>query len=218
MTALEEIKKALEGVTPGPWITHGGLLGHKGDVFSPTAKSVQDCHHIARCFAPKPDKNPIDDLQVLVAERDAIKVIEANARYIAAANPAAISELLSTLESLQREKEASEATATRYANEIIELRGELAKTASLLVVQADRADAAEAELDSRTRALDEAEAGMKRLRETLHPFAEAADYYSTGVHRTPAPDALPCGPALIVAHLRAARTALASTGGEHHAE
>lgn len=120
-----------------------------------------------------------------------------------------------TLESLQREKEASEATATRYANEIIELRGELAKTASLLVVQADRADAAEAELDSRTKALDEAEAGMKRLRETLHPFAEAADYYSTGVHRTPAPDALPCGPALIVAHLRAARTALASTGGEH---
>ena len=110
--------------------------------------------------------------------------------------------LISALESLQRENEASEATATRYANEIIELRGELAKTASLLVVQTDRAEAAEAD--------------MKHLRETLHPFAEAADYYSTGVHRTPAPDALPCGPALIVAHLRAARTAIASTGGEHH--
>lgn len=192
MTALEEIKKALEGV--GPLKVE----------FTP------DCDEFNSIIAPINDDYDGTFFTVIGCGDKQDKL----GGFMAAAVNA-VPELLSTLKSLQRENEASEATATRYANEIIELRGELAKTASLLVVQADRADALDAELDSRTRALDEAEAAMKRLRDTLHPFAEAADYYSTGVHRSPAPDALPCGPALIVAHLRAARTALASTGGEH---
>ncbi len=71
--------------TKGPWIIHAGLQGYRGDVFSPTAKAVKDCHHIARCFAPKPSKQPLDELQLRQATNEAISVIEANARLIAAA-------------------------------------------------------------------------------------------------------------------------------------
>lgn len=49
---------------------------------------------------------------------------------------------------------------------------------------------------------------LEEARRALEPFADAADYYSSGVHRPIAEDALPCGPALIVKHLRAARAAL----------
>lgn len=71
--------------TPGPWLIHGAMLGHRGDIFSPTAKQVTDCHHIARCFAPKPDKEVICELQEIQVRRDAIAIIEANARLIASA-------------------------------------------------------------------------------------------------------------------------------------
>lgn len=70
--------------TPEPWLIHGAMLGYRGDIFSPTAKKVTDCHHIARCFAPKPDKDVICELQALQIERDAIAVIEANAARIVA--------------------------------------------------------------------------------------------------------------------------------------
>lgn len=71
--------------TAGPWKVHGGMLGHKGDIFVPTAKSIKDCHHIARCFAPKPPSAPLCDLQVIQSTREAVAIIEANARLIAAA-------------------------------------------------------------------------------------------------------------------------------------
>ena len=79
--------------TPSPWLIHGGMLGHRGDIFSPTAAYIKDCHHIARCFAPKPEKPVICELQAVQIEREAIAVIEANARLIAAAP-----ELLANLE------------------------------------------------------------------------------------------------------------------------
>lgn len=70
--------------TPEPWKVHGGMLGHKGDIFVPTAKSIRDCHHVARCFAPKPSKQPVCELQIIQMEREAISTIEANARRIVA--------------------------------------------------------------------------------------------------------------------------------------
>lgn len=79
MTALEEIKKALEGVTPGPWFE-----GDKWVFVSPRSGLMDEA------------------LENVLRNDEA----QANARYIAAVNPAAISELLSTLESLQRENEA----------------------------------------------------------------------------------------------------------------
>lgn len=71
--------------TPGPWLIHGAMLGYKGDILSPTAKRIPDCHHIARCFAPKPESDAICELQAIGIEREAIAQIEANARLIASA-------------------------------------------------------------------------------------------------------------------------------------
>lgn len=73
------------GHTPGPWMVTGVMLGHKGDVYAPTADRIPDCHHIARCFAPKPQGEVYCELQAIGIERDAIAQIEANATLIAAA-------------------------------------------------------------------------------------------------------------------------------------
>ena len=71
--------------TPGPWNAHSALLGYRGDVFARTAEDVRDCHRIARCFAPAPSRKILCDLGVIAAAREAIPIIEANARLIAAA-------------------------------------------------------------------------------------------------------------------------------------
>ena len=73
------------GHTKGPWRITSVMLGHAGDVYVPTAKQITDCHHVARCFAPKPEKAPLCDLQTLQMTKDAVQQIEANARLIAAA-------------------------------------------------------------------------------------------------------------------------------------
>ena len=71
--------------TKGPWRVSGVMLGHEGDVYAPTAKKIPDCHHIARCFAPKLEKPIVCELQALGAKREAVAIIEANAKLIAAA-------------------------------------------------------------------------------------------------------------------------------------
>ena len=78
---MEEIKKALEGVTPGPWFE-----GDKWVFVSPRSGLMDEA------------------LENVLRNDEA----QANARYIAAVNPAAISDLLSTLKSLQRENERLE--------------------------------------------------------------------------------------------------------------
>lgn len=50
----------------------------------------------------------------------------------------------------------------------------------------------------------ELEDRLEAAEKVIAPFVEASDYFTTGIHRRPAEDALPCGPALIVKHLRAA--------------
>lgn len=83
MTNLaNQIERLSAAATPGEWRTHAAKRGFKGDIFVPTAKQVQDCHHIARLFADKPKKVPLDELQVRVESNEAIRQIETNAALI----------------------------------------------------------------------------------------------------------------------------------------
>ena len=107
-----------EAHTPEPWKVHGGTLGHKGDIFVPTAKSIQDCHHVARCFAPKPSKKPLCDLQVIQMEREAIATIEANARRIVACVNALAGIPIEAIEALP------EGELARLIRERVVLKGE----------------------------------------------------------------------------------------------
>lgn len=124
---IAAISKALEGVTPGPWLIHEAVLGHKGDIFAPTAKRVTDCHHIARCFAPKPANPVICELQAIQVKREAIATSEANAAYIAACNPVAISALLAEArkaEAMEREiaeKDARIAALEEGVSDLVEI-------------------------------------------------------------------------------------------------
>lgn len=78
MTAFEEIKKALEGVTPGPWFDWE------------TNEWLVDPSRLLRRYI--------------------------DASFIARCDPIAISELLSTLESLQRENERLQAEIDRKSS------------------------------------------------------------------------------------------------------
>ena len=113
--------------TPGPWLITGVMSGHRGDIYSPTAKRIPDCHHIARCFAPMPEGAPACDLQVIQMTNEAIAQIEANARLIAAAPE--LLEALLPIEGLFREfvGKVDEAWFDRFAKVQFEARAAIAK-------------------------------------------------------------------------------------------
>ena len=103
MTAdtITAIKKALEGVTPGPWgyvasnENHGPYVCNDwgaGDICDGYVMPKTDSLSIRNGGDSRPINHQHDEA-------------DANMRYIAAINPEAISEILSTLESLQRENE-----------------------------------------------------------------------------------------------------------------
>ncbi|MEW9535666.1 hypothetical protein MRBLRC7O_000876 [Agrobacterium radiobacter] len=168
MTALEEIKKALEGVTPGPW------------------ESKIDAQFYFSIFA--------GDFKVFTARDILADRGYANARYIAAVNPEAISELLSTLESLQAKNEG---LLRRAATAEKKLRGanaafERERKLHLQNQQLNRT------LEARAEA---AEAEVKRLKTDRPYIIGFNDGWEAAVGEPPE-DA----------------SALASTGGEHHAE
>lgn len=96
MTALEEIKKALEGVTVQEW------------TFDGPANSI-----IIWCG---------EDTRVCFMTSDG--PAKEHAKFITACNPASISELLSTLESLQRENEALKEENGSLLDENSDLRNE----------------------------------------------------------------------------------------------
>lgn len=106
--------------TPGPWRVTGVMSGHKGDVYVPTADRIPDCHHIARCFAPKPQGEVYCELQAIVIERDAIAQIEANATLIAAA-PELLEALRGLVEAMSRDGDPA------FAHLIIDARAAIAK-------------------------------------------------------------------------------------------
>ena len=103
MIALEEIKKALEGVTtyPGPWEVGELISGKRGRSDAFELQNATDIFGYIYCgHAPSDEVRPVAD-------------------FIAAANPVAISELLSTLESLQRENEELRKKADARENELV---------------------------------------------------------------------------------------------------
>lgn len=82
---MDELLADRAAGTDGPWQTTGVMFpgGHRGDVFKGTAKRIPDCHHIARCFAEKPEKSPACTLGAMAIEMQVSPIIEANARRIA---------------------------------------------------------------------------------------------------------------------------------------
>lgn len=103
---LAAIRAGLEGVTPGPWVRHGGKFpyGWKGDVFAKDAASIVDASHIARCLGRPPNKRPLDELQDIGWARAQKPKIEANARHIANCDPQTILSLLARLDKAERER------------------------------------------------------------------------------------------------------------------
>lgn len=187
MTALEEIKKALEGVTPVTWSYQ--FTEENGEVFI----IANELGGLIGAALPWPTE---------VDEKDFRRVV-AYAKYIATANPEAISELISTLESLQAKNEgllkraATAEKRLRGANTAFERERKLhLKNQELNRKLEARAEAAEAE--------------VKRLREALQ---NVMGCYDTPLSRRRFP---PDG--FMTEAINTARTALASTGGEHHAE
>jgi len=101
---ITAIKKALEGVTSGPWelcahLKHNDACecGYRGVIFGPEPDGYAIC---------QPGHEPAPEGQEGTEPPRYPRDVEiANMRYIATINPEAISDLLSTLESLQRENE-----------------------------------------------------------------------------------------------------------------
>lgn len=153
MTALEEIKKALKKVYIAEWYISGVKTNGLSVVHNAADSSMFGI--TAETF---------------------------EAEYIAAVNPAAISELLSTLESLQRENE------------------ELRQRLDIGPCGENAIDVAESAADHFRHRAEASESEVKRLREAL-------SIISAG-HGCP----------MAVADNALRTPALASTGGEHHAE
>ncbi|WP_421446316.1 hypothetical protein [Agrobacterium tumefaciens] len=189
--SVEAIKKALEGVThaPGKWEAEGTA------VYCDDATGQRVCDTKGEYLFWSEDQ-----------KRNA-------AVYIAAANPFAISELLSTLESLQRENERLRQFLFPYADRTdisgiswdgkyligdkasITAFHEMKNRGEQIDVYKRAYDQNEAALKARAEA---AEAEVKRLREAL--------------------SIINAGHACPMAVADNALRDLASTGGEHHAE
>lgn len=137
--SVEEIKKALEGVTPGPWEVYSEKVSDKAAAIAESAYQVEHTDPF------------VGEIFMLNAGGKCPALTgcgpcsEANARYIAAVNPEAISELLSTLEILQRENEEQERV-------IAGLNKQLTEQFDLSTKYVAKATAAEAEV-KRLRAL-----------------------------------------------------------------
>lgn len=198
MTALEEIKKALEGV--GPLKVE----------FTP------DCDEFNAIIAPINDDYDGTFFTVIGCGDKQDKL----GGFMAIAVNA-VPELLSTLESFQRENE--ELRRDRYDLAYAITGGEDAPglldsvpTSQLVEIARETHRSHSADID---RAMA-AEARVKSLEEALKPFAEyMGDHFDKDNHGDPLPDDLGVGWIYLThADFRRARTALASTGGEHNAE
>ena len=102
---LEPLRDALAKATATPWKITGVMSGHAGDLYAATAQRIPDCHHIARFYAPKPEKAPSCSLAAMGAAREAISQIEANATLTALA----VNALPDLLAEIARQREVIEA-------------------------------------------------------------------------------------------------------------
>ncbi|NSZ57821.1 hypothetical protein FY145_07225 [Agrobacterium tumefaciens] len=212
MTALEEIKKALEGVThtPGKWEAEGTA------VYCDDATGQRVCDTKGEYLFWSEDQ-----------KRNA-------AVYIAATNPVTISELLSTLESLQRENEEKSAWIKAATVEITkaigggsemfskhgdDFRVDPAFVATFIQFRRERhAESKKASIQKERELIaraEAAEAAVKRLNAILEPFrAVSKDWVDENGWTDVA-----CQKDRIVDWFGPSDfRSLASTGGEHHAE
>lgn len=166
MTALEEIKKALKKVAIGEWYI--SYVKNNG-------LSVVENSSDSRMFG-------------IAAETF-------EAEYIAAVNPAAISEILSTLESLQRENAALKIDASNHAADAENAR-------RYRDDERRRAEAAETEVKRYRVALIAAKTRMRNCRGAI----ESDQVIDKDVHGS------------LQNGIRDIQDALASTGGEHNAD
>lgn len=184
--SVEAIKKALEGVTPGPWEVYSEKVADKAAAIAESAYQVEHTEpFVGEIFM-------LNGGGKCPAMTGCGPCSEANARYIAAVNPAAISELLSTLDGLQRENAALKIDASNHAADAETVRRERE-------VERRRAEAAEA--------------NVARLREQLEWYGEQAR-----LARLITSEGDKGRNAISADGGARARATLASTGGEHHAD
>ena len=115
MSRFEQIKKALEGVTPGPWelcahLKHNDACscGYRGVIYGPESDGYAIC---------QPGHEPAPEGQEGTEPPRYPRDVEiANMRYISAVNPVAVSELITSLEALQRENERLQAEIYRKSS------------------------------------------------------------------------------------------------------
>lgn len=185
--SVEAIKRAVEGVTPGPWRKCGGATPAYTAIHSDAGYII---FGMADITEHKERGHPIVAPDMWQQQK--------NASYIAAVNPAVISELLAALESLQRENEAMRQRLDAGPH------GE------------DAIDVAESAADFLRHRAEAAEAKVKSLEEALKPFITVSESWIDEEGWS----GLACQHDRIVdwfgpSDFRRARTALASTGGEH---
>ncbi|WCA57815.1 hypothetical protein G6M16_008925 [Agrobacterium tumefaciens] len=171
MTPLEEIKKALEGVTPGPWFDWE------------TNEWLVDPQRLLRRYL--------------------------DASFIAHCDPVAISELLSTLESLQRENAALKIDASKHAADAETVRRERE-------VERRRAEAAEAQVKRLHELLRFAHDTLWEINPSNYDHDDVCKLNDASVEVI-----LAIAPELGETHGKSKewweeRQSLASTGGEHN--
>ncbi|NTA79918.1 hypothetical protein G6L13_05390 [Agrobacterium tumefaciens] len=194
MTALEELKKAFPNMfRPLKWHHFDGPTEHGcGEWYAHATRGMYHIYDVREKFPndrPFYAKELSDQFDTLEQAQDAVQNRH-ELDIVMCLDP----DFRSTLESLQRENEESRELARAFEAEANQLR--------------------EVSIANRHRA-EAAEAGVKRLREELKFYGDAWCFTTNpkraGLEWKPKEALLDdCG--------NRARTALASTGGEHHAE
>ena len=101
MTDINELRRLTQEATPGPWYIGSGIYEGR-NIYS--VEAVTDDEGFTY--------NPV----VATAEDDEVACWDANARLIAAANPAGISELLDRLEAAEKERDALRTALEKIAD------------------------------------------------------------------------------------------------------
>lgn len=147
MIDINELRQSAQAATPGPWYIGSGTYEGR-NIYS--VEAVTDDEGFTY--------NPV----VATAEDDDVVCWEANARLIAAANPAVISELLDRLEAAEKE--------------LAELRSSMKFRTSLIGRTEAERDALRAALQHEADCVEAAKAEIKALRaEIVRPLAERSD-------------------------------------------
>ncbi|WP_425902457.1 hypothetical protein [Agrobacterium radiobacter] len=232
MTALEEIKRALEEVTPERverlwWFLH--ILAKS----TGTTNAEDDKWNWINAFCTDYEDDTFNlaaKLGFITVRHDSFmetstaRITKAGMALVAHFDKAPSAALTSTLESLQRENEELRKDKDHIAAEKTGIAKNSHNNVDYWKSQAEAAEAevkrleTELALSKPLYSRRQIEARVKALEAALKPFAEyMGDHFDKDNHGNPLPDDLGVGWIYLThADFRRARTALASTGGEHH--